>query len=65
MTTEPRRYGRANPVALRGLAESVQHRLERDLRAAAALDNGVFVRAYWLRAETAGPLRPFVYAVVT
>lgn len=44
----PRPYGR-QPVALRGLAESIQRQLERELRAASE-DDGVFVKAFWLRA---------------
>src|SRR5579859_1570588 len=50
---EPRPYGR-QPVALRDLAESIQSQLERELRAAAAIDSAVFVKAYWLRAESSG-----------
>jgi hypothetical protein len=43
----PPPYGR-QPTALRGLAESIQHQLERELRDA-EMDDGVFVKAYWLR----------------
>ena len=53
---EPRPYGR-QPVALRGLAESLAYQLERELRGA-AVDSYVFVKAFWLRAcadrDTAG-----------
>jgi hypothetical protein len=49
----PRPYGR-RPVALRALAESIEVQLERELREAGAQDSSVAVRAYWLRAETAG-----------
>src|ERR1700730_11029073 len=45
----PRPFAR-QPVALRGLAEGIQLQLERELRDA-GLDDGVFVRAYWLRAQ--------------
>ncbi len=45
---EPRPYGR-QPVALRGLAESLAYQLERELRGA-AVDSYVFVKAFWLRA---------------
>jgi len=48
IAVEPRPYGR-QPVALRGLAESIAHQLERELRAA-AVDSYVFVKAFWLRA---------------
>jgi hypothetical protein len=45
-----RPYGR-QPVALRDLAESIQGQLERELRAAGAVDSAhLFVKAFWLRA---------------
>lgn len=47
----PRPYGR-QPVALRGLAESITLQLERELRAA-AIDSALGVKAYWLRAGDA------------
>jgi hypothetical protein len=52
MPDTPRPYGR-QPVALHGLSATVQHQLEHELRAAAQ-DYAVFVKAYWLRAETSG-----------
>jgi len=53
MTIEPRRYGRP-PVALRDLAERIERLLERELRVASVDLSTVAVKAYWLRAETAG-----------
>jgi len=51
---EPRPYGR-QPVALRGLAKSIAHQLERELRAVGAMDTAaLFVKAYWLRAGGGG-----------
>ena len=47
---EPRPYGR-QPVALRELSESIAYQLERELRAAGAVESAhLFVKAFWLRA---------------
>jgi hypothetical protein len=56
---EPRPYGR-QPVALRGLAESLAYQLERELRGP-AVDSYVFVKAFWLAQapiDTAGLTTP-------
>jgi hypothetical protein len=53
VTANPRPYGR-QPVALRGLAESIERQIERELRAAAVQDDSVFAKAFWLRAESYG-----------
>jgi hypothetical protein len=47
IAVEPRPYGR-QPVALRGLADSIASQLERELRDA-AVDSYVHVKAFWLR----------------
>jgi len=50
IAVEPRPY-RRQPVALRGLAESIASLLERELRVVGAVDSAaLFVKAYWLRA---------------
>jgi hypothetical protein len=48
----PRPYGR-QPVALRGLADSMASQLERELRDA-AVDSYVHVKAFWLRTGSDG-----------